>query len=78
MNAIKTKAVVEDANHLKLENKLDFVKGTQVEVLVLNKGQKPVENWKQVLDQIGVYNDEDLAGFYESRKEFNKWKPIEF
>lgn len=79
MNAIKTTAIVEDATHLRLENQVDFLnEGTQVEIFVLIKEKKPPQNWQHVLNGIGVYGDEELSGFHESRKEINKWKPNEF
>jgi len=79
MDTIKTTAIVEDASHLKLATQLDFLtKGTLVEVYVLIKPRKSPSNWQQILNQIGVYDEEELAGIYEVRKEMSKWKPTEF
>ncbi len=77
MSALKTTAVVEDANHLRLESNFDNLKrGTQVDLIILIKQKK--RNWEQVLNRIGVYTDEELSGFMEARKEINNWQPAEF
>jgi len=71
MSALKTTAVVEDANHLRLVTNLDNLKrGTQVDLIILIKQKR--KNWKQVLNRIGVYTDEELSGFMEARREISK------
>ena len=79
MNVIKTKAFVEDAEHLKLSQKLDSVKsGTEVELTIIFKYDENRSNWKQILLSIGTYTDEDLSGFKEAQEDFNSWQPIEY
>jgi hypothetical protein len=80
METIKTTAVVEDDEHLKLPHKLDKLKkGSQVDLLiVLRKEKLAKNNWKQILLNIGTYSEEQLSDFAVSRKEFNKWQPSEF
>lgn len=79
MNVIKTKAFVEDAEHLKLSQKLDSVKsGTEVELTIILKDDGNRNHWKQILLSIGTYNDEDLSGFREAKEDFNSWRPIEY
>jgi len=77
MNTYKTTAIVEDANHLRLEEIVDNLKtGTKVDLIILIHQRK--KNWKQVLEKIGTYTDEELSGFIEARKEINTWQPVEF
>jgi hypothetical protein len=77
MNTFKTTAIVEDSNHLKLETNLENLKrGSQVDLIISIKQKK--KNWEQVLKRIGVYTEEELSGFVESREEINKWRPAEF
>ena len=79
MNAIKTTAIVEDANHLKLETDFNNLKsGTRVDLVIIITPQRKKKSWHQVLKRIGTYSEEDLAGFIEARKEINKWQPAEF
>lgn len=80
METIKTTAIVEDGDHLKLLNKFDELeKGSQVDLLIILKRQSlNKNNWRQVLLNVGTYTTEELSGFTEARKEFNKWQPVEF
>ena len=79
MHAIKAKAVVEDANHLRLLASFNDVKqGSEVEIFIMVKNSQKKVDWKNVLESIGTYSDNDLSGFSESRKEFNKWQPEEY
>ena len=79
MNAIKTKAIVEDDIHLKLQNKINSLKkGTLVDLVIISQKTEKEKQWKKVLSEIGTYSDEELSGFTEARKEFNKWQPREF
>ncbi|MCI0495983.1 hypothetical protein L0Z72_13345 [candidate division KSB1 bacterium] len=77
MNTLKTTAIVEDGNHLKLETNFENLKrGSQVDLIILIKQKK--KKWEQVLKRIGVYTDDELSGIIEARKEINKWQPVEF
>ena len=79
MNALKTTAIVEDDTHLRLDQKINILKqGTQVEIVIFTNKTNKRPKWKQILSEIGTYTDEELSGFSESRKEFNKWIPKEF
>jgi hypothetical protein len=78
MTAFKTKAIVEDSEHLKLPQKFDFLKlGSEIEILIMASPQPSIK-WRQVLEEIGTYSEDDLKGFQDARKEMNKWKPKEF
>jgi len=77
MNTLKTTAIVEDGNHLKLETNFENLKsGSQVDLIILIKQKK--KKWEQVLKKIGVYTDDELSDIIEARKEINKWQPAEF
>ncbi len=79
MNAIKTKAIVEDAIHLKLQNKITSLKkGTLVDLVIISQKPEKEKQWQKALSEIGTYSDEELSEFTEARKEFNKWQPREF
>ncbi len=80
MELLKTKAFVEDAKHLRLlKNELEFLeKGTEVELAIFIKNNKGKKNWKEVLNEIGTYNEKELSNFNESRKDFNSWQPREY
>ncbi|MCU0644217.1 MAG: hypothetical protein MUC94_08130 [bacterium] len=77
MNTLKTTAIVEDGNHLKLETNFENLKrGSQVDLIILIKQKK--KKWEQVLKRIGIYSDDELSGIIEAREEINKWQPVEY
>jgi hypothetical protein len=79
MNALKTTAIVEDNQHLRLKRKFkELEKGTQVDLVIISQTTDQEKNWKKVLSQIGTYSEEQLNGFADARKEINKWQPKEF
>lgn len=79
MNALKTTAIVEDNQHLRLIKKIrELEQGTEVDLVIISQKTNQEKNWKNVLSQIGTYSEEELNGFAEARKEFNKWQPREF
>lgn len=79
MNAVKTTALVEDSQHLKLLREIkDLKKGTHVDLVIITKKSYNRNQWKQVLSEIGTYSEKDLNGFEEVRKGFDKWNPPEF
>ena len=68
MEFIKTKAYVEDQNHLKLLSKIESLeKGAQVEVAIFIKNNMSWLDRKQILLSIGTYTKADLSGFTEAR-----------
>jgi len=79
MNALKTTAIVEDNQHLRLTKKIiELEQGTQVDLVIISQTSNKEKNWKTILSQIGTYSEEELSGFAEARKDFNKWQPKEF
>ena len=79
MNTLKTTAIVEDSQHLRLIKKIKhFKQGTHVDLVIISQKPDHPKNWEKVLNAIGTYSDEELNGFAEARKEFNKWQPKEF
>lgn len=79
MNTIKTSAIVEDSEHLRLTRKLKkFAQGTQVDLIIMPSKKRQKNYWQKVLAEIGTYSEEELSEFSDARKEFNKWQPKEF
>jgi len=58
MALIKTTAVVEDQEHLRLQNKLESLeKGAEVELTIFLKNNKSENDWQQILSSIGTYSE---------------------
>jgi hypothetical protein len=80
MQAIKTKAIVQEKGQLHLiDSHLGLDKGNIVEVIILyQKPRATKSNWRNILANIGTYTDEELSGFTEVRREFDQWQPTEY
>jgi hypothetical protein len=80
MQAIKTKALVKAKGQLSLlDSSLNLEQGNIVEVIILYQKPKAAKsNWQNILASIGTYTEEELSGFAEARKEFDRWQPTEF
>lgn len=65
METIKTTAIVEDDDHLKLQDKLlSLEKGSQIDLLIILKKKSTTRNgWKQVLLNVGTYSEEQLSEY---------------
>ena len=79
MTLIKTTAVVEDSEHLKLHKKLKSIeKGEEVELAIFLKKNASKLSWQETLKNIGTYTENDLSGIDEARRDLNTWHPTEF
>jgi len=80
MQAIKTKALVNEQGQLDLlDNHFDLKKGNIVEVIILYQKLRAVKSeWQNILARLGTYTEDELSGFAEVRKEFDRWQPTEF
>lgn len=80
MQAIKTKARVNEKGQLNLlDHPFGLEQGNIVEVIMLFSNPKiPKADWQSVLAKIGTHTEEDLAGFAEIKKEFDRRQPITF
>ena len=80
MQAIRTKAVVNDQGQIHLLNShCDLEKGNIVEVIILyNKPTVARTDWQSILTSIGTYTEDELSGFVDARKELDQWQPPEF
>jgi len=80
MQAIKTKALVNEHGQLDLlDDHCDLEKGNIVEVIILyQKLRAAKSDWQSILARLGTYTEDELSGFAEVRKEFDRWLPTEF